>query len=286
MPEYRYPSSGAELPTSEPAAPSSGVALWARQLGLGLPWMLAARDPDLRSAHLAASQVDRHIVEWSPGSGALFHSRGCLPVNTGTWSNPTPTSASAATRYARMRATSAAGAGSTAAIRSTVPFAWRGNAAGLGGFLFAFLGVNLSTIQAQSRAFVGLIPDAIVLPNANPSTFLNAIGFYFDSTQGTWRFGHNDGAGAMVQLADLGASFPVSTAAVVDFYIGARANGSTVGFYAERRDAVAVAAQESGAADLPASTTFLNVHVSHNNGTTAAAAAIDLRAMHGEMGIG
>ncbi len=83
----------------------------------------------------------------------------------------------------------------------------------------------------------------------------------------------NDATGAPT-LTDMGARFAIATGRVLTLYIAAPPNGSSVW--------VRVVGEVSGAffgqeiiTDLPAATQFLAPRLNRNNGTTAAAVALE-----------
>lgn len=203
------------------------------------------------------------------GAGATCFGSG-QPATGGTFgtNNPGTTAGGFAETYPRASFASTAVAGQSAFWRTQTGSIWRGDAARRGGFRF-ICRVGTQTAVAQQRAFFGIkVPGAI--GNVQPSTLVNCIGLAYDSAETTLRIQHNDGAGNCTRV-DLGANFPVNATALYQLELEAPANGGDVTY--------TVTNLETGntttgtlSSDLPVSTTFMEVNLWVNNGTTAASA--------------
>lgn len=184
------------------------------------------------------------------------------------------------TSMRRVGYTSAATAGATTAIRTTVGQFWRGSAPGLGGFRFvARVGCSDAATVAGARSFYGLQSTGIV-SNVDPSTFVNAIGIGTDSGDVNFSIMHNDASGAATKI-DLGANFPDHTLSV-DMYelaLFAPPNAAYVNWEVTRLNTGHVA---SGTitTDLPVAAQSLQPHFFRNNGPTALAVAFDFCSLY------
>lgn len=182
----------------------------------------------------------------------------------------------------RLGYVSAAGAGSSAGVRTGAGQFWFGNGANLGGFYFVSR-FGVSQTQANMRSFIAMSATTGAFGNANPSTFVNMFGFGCDTGETNFSFMHNDGAGAATKdsLVGTGLSFPCNTANT-DFYetrMFVVPNTTTV-YYSIERLNTGELFEGSTATNLPANTTLLAPQLWVNNGTTAAAVAIDVSAMY------
>lgn len=142
-----------------------------------------------------------------------------------------------------------------------VPFkyAWRGNAANLGGFYWNIrFGLNLR--GTSTKGFFGLIAthfqsNAIV----EPSTGIDMVGIGWDSTDTNVQVMHNDGAGACTKV-DLGATnFLIANlldADILDFELYCAGNGGNVQ-YNLTKVISAVGATGTLSTNLPTSTVFM-----------------------------
>lgn len=190
-------------------------------------------------------------------------------TGTPTGRNVANTSIEAAIR--RLGYVSAAGAGSSAGTRHGILQLFRSANAPFG-FIYRAR-FTIAAVQANMRWFVGVTGSAAVIGNVNPSTLTDIAGFGIDSGQTTVRRLRNDNAGGAT-ATDLGANFPATTAGVVyDVHVQGLSTGIVLRI--QRLD-VAQDSSASIAADIPADTTLLSPQIWINNGTTAAAVAIDV----------
>lgn len=267
------PNEGVLLsPIAAPAAPSAGVHLSARNWGpFDLASMIAEAWPD---AAIAPPPFQWRYRELRPQSGSTLDTLGIAHNVTGTASTPALASTNLMTSLHRTRLASASGATSTAATRAGYTMCWRGNAAGLGGFLW-HCRFGTSTAVAQQRLFVGLYETATVIGNVNPSTLLNLVGFGYDSAGANICTIRNDGAGTAT-LTSCGANAPVDSSTVFDGFIACAPNDDGIWFKLVNRTTEVVALDWTEyTTDLPANTTFFAPQLWINNGTTASAAQIE-----------
>lgn len=168
-------------------------------------------------------------------------------------------------------------AGTSAGLRNSVGLPWwRGNAADQGGF-YAVTQFGISIVAAQGRAFVGFKDSTTGLANANPSAQTNIIGFGFDSAQKTLRA--ISANSTVANTIDLGTGFAVDVGNTNWFecIIYARPNGDTVSYQVTNLTDGNTVFGDYNQTNLPSNTTFLTWQFWVNNGSTAAAQALDFK---------
>jgi hypothetical protein len=220
---------------------------------------------------------------WLPqGNGATVSLWGFAESATGTATSRTVATTNLFTSMCRLGYVSAATAGASAGTRHGLLQFWRGNAAGLGGF-FYLARFGIAQFQTNLRAFVGLYGTATAIGNVNASTLLNMVGLAVDSGQTTWRMMTNDGSGTAT-ATDLGANFPANTSAsdIYELALWCAPNAGSINYRVERLNAGFVA-EGVLSSDLPVNTALLAPQIWVNNGTTAAAVAIDAASQYLEV---
>ncbi len=265
-----YPTLG-EATSTTPAAPAAGATLFERfRAGRR---MLAQVGPSGLDYAMQPWIATNKIGWWTAqGNGTVVSIINLANSIQGTATPRNVATTNLASSLRRIAYVSSAVAGSSCGTRHGLAQFWRGNAAGLGGFMYVARFV-VDTVTAGMRWFVGLSATTAALGNVNPSTLLNTIGFGIDAGQTTVRFFTNDGAGVATAV-DLGASFPATTANVVyEARLFCAPNGSVVDWSLERLD-VAALSEGTAAADLPGNTTLLSPQIQFNNGASAAAVAV------------
>lgn len=263
-----YPTVG-DATTTTPTPPAAGSTLFSLfRAGRRMASQVGASERDYA---FQPSLFTQKISLWSAqGNGATVSAIGFGVSNTGTATTRNVAVTNFSTMLRRLAFVSAATAGASCGTRHGLLQFYRGDAAGRGGFFYVARFV-IDTVLANMRWFVGLSGTAAALASANPSTLLNLFGFSIDSGQTTVRFINNDGAGTAT-VADLGASFPATTAGVVyEIRLYCPPNGATIYYSIERLDTAAFV-EGSVAADIPANTTLLAPQIWMNNGAAGAAA--------------
>lgn len=264
------------LSTDAPAAPTDGVALFARQRANRV--LANVRGPSglitplsgnplwaVKAAYFGASGNGTTVTAINHGTSASGTAGTATVANTSLFSS-----------VRRVRYTSGAAANSPAGIRHNQIQFWRGNAAGLGGFFYvAQFGV--ATFQTGMAFFAGMAPAA-VLGNANPNTLLNMCGFGFDASAGqtTWQFYTNDGSG-VATTTDLGVNFPANTSGV-DWYearLFSAPNGADIGWSFERLNTGHLA-EGLATTDLVPNTTFMSPQITGQTKAGTVAIAVDV----------
>lgn len=234
---------------------------------------------DAQQASLASVQpfLGRKKVElWTAqGNATTVAVLGYSNNATGTATTRNVATTNTLTRMRRLGHVSAGTAGASCGNRSSVLQHCRT-------FGFRYVAkFGIAAVQADMRWFVGMLGVGTVIGNVNPSTLTNMFGFAIDSAQTTVRWMCNDGSGGASSV-DLGGSFPATTANVVYLAdIWCAPGASEISYSLERLD-VAASVSGSVSTDIPATTTLMASQIWMNNGTTAAAVAVDISTQYME----
>lgn len=246
--------------------------------------------PSFLQAAESVLEFDTHLTPWSftrsddafwgcvlaGGSGSATYTtdgRAVVPSATGTAAAVAWAATDEGTRSPRVQHPAAATVNTSAGLRSTVDYVWRGNAAGIGGFLWVG-GFRLNLVTATTRVFAGLKDSTAVLTaTADPSAALDTLYFGCNAADANLSVCSNDNVGTAT-CATLGASFPCHTSgAAYDVAFWAPPNNSGVRYWIRR---LVTGAEASGtiAADLPRNTVQLGWDLWANTGSTASAVQI------------
>lgn len=144
---------------------------------------------------------------------------------------------------------------------------------GMGNFGFRYRSlVGQNSVVANQRAFWGLIAANTLPISANPTVYLDAIGFGYESGDTTIQVFHNDGAG-VGSKASLGANFPILAGELYDIQMSTAPNSGVVEWTVERLNTGDVASGTINT-DLPASTIFFSMYAWVGTGATAGVASM------------
>lgn len=185
---------------------------------------------------------------------------GNIPTarNSGTaaaQSTPSPASTNLLTSLNRINFGTGSTATGTAGLQGGRATVWRGNAAGLGGFLFSAR-IALETVSGTYGFMVGLSALNAALAS-EPSVQNNTLAFGFDSTDANWQFISRDGT--TTTKANSGVAYTVND--VVDVYIYCKPNDTHVYCSAFKvngqNSGTAIFTDQDITANLPSNTTFL-----------------------------
>jgi len=266
---------------STPSAPTDGVKLFSSDIA-GRS-MLSTIDSGGIPNPLQASWAHKRIGSWTSNinAGGLVSNGAIGTATVGGSGNVTarqPAATNLATSMVRIAVVSGAGAGNAAVLRGTNAFALlRGDAARVGGFYASFrFTISDAVIVATANMFVGLV-NASLSADVAPSSLTNLIGVGCDNGDTTLQL-YAAGSSAQSRV-NLGASFPVDTVTtdVYELVLYAPPNGSNVKYRVTRLNTGdTTSGTISAAANLPASTTFLQPHYIRSNGGTASAVAFDM----------
>jgi hypothetical protein len=161
----------------------------------------------------------------------------------------------------------ASGANSQAYLIGASSFAWRGNAAGRGGFVVEYM-FGIESQATNGRGWFGFNSTTAWAATDSASSKTDIIGVGWDTGDTHLQLMTNDGTGTATKT-DLGASFPITNNAVYRVRLTCAANGSSIDYKVDRLDS---AATTSGtvSSDLPTNTQHLTFHAWCSNGGTAA----------------
>jgi len=218
------------------------------------------------------------VMMWLPSATTAQTAFGVTYTarNVGTAAaQATPARASTNAMTSLSRATFGTGTTTTGAsgTQTAATVAWRGNAAGLGGFFFSAR-FGIETLAADQRAFVGLSANNAAMA-ADGSTWANTCGLVKDSADSTWQFATRNAT----TLTKTASGATVVAGQVLDLYIFAAPNNSAT-IYVRLTDAVTGTVYMDDVAittNLPVNTTFMYMQAQTQSvsGTTAKLLALN-----------
>ncbi len=261
--------------TTPPAPAAAHLRWYARSRGgRVLPHTVGPSGVDIS---LQPSLFGNSICMWLPGTGttlAINFGTTFTARNNGTnaaQAHPTRTSTNALTSMGRATFGTGTTATGSSGIQTARPVAWRGNAAGLGGFFFSAR-FGIEVYDSQMRVFVGLSANNAFMA-ADASTWANTIGIGKDSSDTIWQIMSRNASGGFTKTPT-----GLSTAAnqVLDIALFAPPNGSSVGVLLTDPVAGTVILETTLTANLPVNTAFLymQAHCMSVSGTTAKSLAL------------
>lgn len=208
-----------------------------------------------------------------PGSTVVYYQGTAQNVTNGTATTRTPATTNTFTRFHRTGWASSASAGNNGTLQLLGILMPGSNA---GGFELHFIfGAADAASVAQARMFAGLSgSSSLFLTNSNPSGWTNLIGVGTDSADSNLSLIYNDGSGSATKT-DLGANFPGNTQSVDMYHLILNLLPDGTASYFLRRINTGDYTSGTISTDLPAAGTLLYPSFWRNNGTTAAAVAID-----------
>lgn len=262
---------------TEPSAPSAGDLLLYGKDVAGRQ-MLKQKGPSGLDTQLQEAIYSNGIEYILPASSTAFSTNGSAAFTAvGTVSHPALAAGSLRASTRRAIVTSAASANSASELRVAATRAWRGDAAGLGGF-FAYFRFGCSSAVAGQRLFVGLMSVTTAISTSqDPAALTNVVGIGNAAADANLQILHNDGSGTCTKV-DLGASFPVpssSNNAIYELTLFAKANDTEIGWRVVRLDTGDATSGTITTSDIPTSTTFLAPHLYVNNNAVASAVILD-----------
>ena len=212
------------------------------------------------------------VILWLPSATTAQTAFGVTYTarNSGTaaaQATPARASTNAMTSLSRAQfgtGTTATGASGT---QTAATVAWRGNAAGLGGFFF-FARFGVETLASDLRAMIGLSANNAAMA-ADGSTWANTCALVKDTADSTWQFATRNAS----TLTKTATGCTVTAGQVLDLYIFAPPNNAGT-ITVRLVDAVTgtIFMDDVGiTANLPVNTTFLymQAHTQSVTGTTA-----------------
>lgn len=219
-----------------------------------------------------------NITMWLPGTAATAAINfGVNWTVAATQAHPTITTTNLMSQMKRATFTTSATAGNASGIRSGAVIAWRGNAAGLGGFFFFARG-GVTTFLSGGQYMFGLSALTGLLAG-EPSAQNNTVAFGKDSGDTNWQLIFRDAAAAT--KVDLGVAAAVND--VFDVMFFAPPNGSNITARVVNVGTGAVLANNTvHTTNIPQNTALLAAHAVARNGATASATAIGLNRIYVE----
>jgi hypothetical protein len=210
-----------------PPAPAAGELLvFARsRAGRLLPHAMGPAGLDTA---LQPAMFGNSVYMWLPGTGttaAINWGTSWTARNAGTGAaqaHPTKTSTNALTSLNRATFGTGTTATGSSGIQSGASVAWRGNAAGLGGFFF-FARLALETSAADLQILCGLSALNAALAG-EPSVQNNTIALTKDSTDANWHI--TTRSGSATTKTDTGRA--VTQGEILDLTMFAPPNSSSV----------------------------------------------------------
>lgn len=196
---------------------------------------------------------------------------GIAWTSGGTVSHPTPSSTSPAiynqdkrTRWANVATTTNQVLGLRTATAEKLY--WRGNAAGLGGFIFKARFAVALWAAATVRLFVGL-NDSNTGWIVSDTLTGNGCGFWHDTTDAAsvLSFVTRDGTTATKAAITLASNLAAGQA--FECLIYSAPNGSSIGYYLRELNTGTVLANTTTSTTLPLNTAFLGQELAMSNGT-------------------
>lgn len=275
------PSSYASLPmipTSSPTAPASGsnVIVYNVPDGGATPGQIANLDAVLgfsvptNAIPVGTSDVIPCRYSMPNGTGlTTTSSHGVIGTVGGSQQTTTWASTNLFTRTPHFQFSTGGGSNSGwTGTRAATHHAWRGDAAGRGGFFF-WTRVNIDSTVGTQRTFFGLKNSvSAISAAADPNAVLDAVYFGSNSADSNLSICANDNV-TTATCTDLGASFPTKTqGAAYDLFIWAQPGASSIGYAISRLDSAA-STYGTISSDLPRNTVPLGYDVFMANGATA-----------------
>ena len=182
----------------------------------------------------------------------------------------------------RTRFQTSTTAGNASGVRDAVNTHWRGNAAGRGGFMCHFRICTGSIALAGAQVMVGLASGTAALAGEPSSSVNDFMGICKDAADTNLFFSRRAGAGAASKV-DLTIAYAAN--AVLDLWLFSRPNGSDIGVRVARQNfdgTITVLLDTTYNTSIPANTQLLGRHCQARNGTTAAAANVEMVRIYSE----
>lgn len=202
-------------------------------------------------------------------------------TTAGTLATPAIASTNLLASVRRTTFSSGTVAGTVASFRNAQTELWRGNAAGLGGFLVK-IRFGLDTLQTGMRAFLGIVDVTTASGNVDPTTNTTPgkVGLAINASTGNWQLVYNL-TGAAPTVLDLGANFPVNTTHLLELTLACSPNDAAISYQVKNLSTGNVA-NGSLSTNIPAAATFMAVQGWITNNAQAAAAIMAVNKVYVE----
>ena len=175
--------------------------------------------------------------------------------------------------------TTTAAAAQAAGMRMSSNAFFRGNAAGLGGYLMVAQ-FSLGIIDANTRGFIGMSTADLPAVSGPSTTALACFGVGFDAAATTFRFVSNPAAGTAT-YTDLGANFPVAVNTLYELVVFCKPNDTNL-YYSLTNLETGNNANATVTTNLPGAGTFSGGQVLLNTGVGTSAIALDFVSLYVE----
>lgn len=225
---------GVPAVASEPAAPSSGILLYAKEIVPGHTGLKVMRSSGVDSPVQDSLSFNR-IVKYQGGpSGIVAIGGGALTASSGGAAIVPAAGTGVQNAVSKTQYSTAATANALTALYANATqlgsHTLRGTIAGEGGFRVV-MRFRISATQAGMRFFSGLRDVVTVPTNVDPftSTTPGGVGLACNlATSANWRLIHTL-TGSTPTTIDLGANFPVNTADLIELVLFCRPFNVTAG---------------------------------------------------------
>lgn len=253
--------------TNEPTAPSAGYGRVYTKSVSGKTVLKVVGVSGLDSP-LQNAIWQNNTVLYTPAAAAGVW-QGTVGSNLGTPTIVLPTTTNIATMLRRSNfPTVVTTANQQVGTRSEAMF-FRGNATGVGGFLFACR-FMFTSYKAGNRLFVGLCSGTTAVVTVDPSGLTNMLGFGIDAADSAITFMHNDAAGTCTKDTIAGQPALANNNGYAA-YIFCKPNDSTVYYRLDNLNTQATIIDTSTTTDLPVNTTALTAQCITGNGANVVA---------------
>lgn len=269
--------------TATPAAPAAGnLRYFTRsQAGRMLPAVIG---PSGLDTNLQPALFRNSVYMWLPGTGttaSIAWGSSWTARNSGTGAaqaHPTKSSTNNLTTLNRATYSTGTTATGTSGIQSSATVAFRGNAAGRGGF-FYFARFGVETYRTDLQIQVGLDARNAALAG-EPSAGNNSCGICKDSGDTNWHFYTR--SGSATTKTDTGLA--VAAGDILDLMMFAPPNGSSITFRLVNAATGAVLVDDVVVTtNLPTNTTFMYAHAAIRSTTGTSAALLALNRIYVEI---
>ena len=213
------------------------------------------------------------ITVWLPGTGTTAAINfGVAWTTIATQAHPTIANTNFMTQMRRATYTTTTTAANTSGVRTALPVAWRGNAAGQGGFFFSCR-FGVLTYSATMRVAVGLTALTTALA-VDPSATNDSVFMSKDTAETTWQVMTRDTTAA--SKTSTGRTTAAAGAAeVFEFTCFCKPNDTKITTRViDISTGTILVDNIEKSANLPTSTVMLTAHCDFQNVTGGAGTAV------------
>lgn len=267
--------------TTSPAAPASGTTVISRKLGgRNAIATVSAAGTELASASAFHSRAMFWFRPVPNTASLVTGSYNCSWNSLGVTTARTSATTDFVSSLRRVGIVSNATAGSLAGVYLNNSLSmWRGNAAGLGGFVATWK-LGFPTMVSGHRMFVGMISAAQTV-DGDPSAQTNIVAIGADAADTNLQVLFNDGVGTCTKV-NTGIAKLVS-GDFLEVRIGCSPNDSSFKLSFIKNRTTYYDYDTGSSTDIPANTTFLLPESLLGNGAVASSVAQDVVAFLAEL---